>query len=287
MQAAFVEFDAHPDQARRGDHRRRRQELLGRAPTSPTCRSCGAALPTVGIQTEKPVIAATSGWVVGGAMVMTMMADLCISSESTKFYYPKPSWALPVASSSGLAGRIPHKIARKIIMMCKPMEAKRAYDVGPGQQAGASRQQVEEAVAWGQELATYAPLVLATIKRFHYPERAAKGPSELMGHAMVRSRARAGERGRQEGGRAFREKRTPCSRGAEAGLAGDYQVRGFRVLRGGLIAPLRESLKQVAAPLLDRAPWRQLARDRRRVRRQHRLVRPQAGRHGHGVPGAR
>ncbi|MGE0424735.1 MAG: hypothetical protein AB7O88_20925 [Reyranellaceae bacterium] len=43
-------------------------------------------------------------------------------------------------------------------------------------------------------------------------------------------------------------------------MAGDYQQRGFRVLRGGLIAPLRESLKQVAAPLLDRARagnWRE------------------------------
>jgi len=43
-------------------------------------------------------------------------------------------------------------------------------------------------------------------------------------------------------------------------LAGDYQQRGFRILRGGLIGPLRESLKQVAAPLLDRArggDWRE------------------------------
>lgn len=43
-------------------------------------------------------------------------------------------------------------------------------------------------------------------------------------------------------------------------MAGDYQRHGFRVLRGGLIAPLRESLKQVAAPLLDRVrtgDWRE------------------------------
>ena len=36
-------------------------------------------------------------------------------------------------------------------------------------------------------------------------------------------------------------------------MAGDYQRQGYRVLRGGLIAPLRETLLQVAAPLLDRA----------------------------------
>src|SRR5947207_11202089 len=65
-------------------------------------------IPTVGIQTEKPVIAATSGWVVGGAMVMTMMADLCISSESTKFYYPEAKLGFTGGIISGLAGRIPH-----------------------------------------------------------------------------------------------------------------------------------------------------------------------------------
>ena len=35
--------------------------------------------------------------------------------------------------------------------------------------------------------------------------------------------------------------------------AGDFQRLGYRVLRGGLIAPLRETLLQVAGPLLDHA----------------------------------
>ena len=47
------------------------------------------AVPGVGFQTDKPVIAATSGWVVGGGIVLVMMCDLMVSTEDTIFYYPE------------------------------------------------------------------------------------------------------------------------------------------------------------------------------------------------------
>ncbi|HTW70553.1 MAG TPA: enoyl-CoA hydratase-related protein, partial [Acetobacteraceae bacterium] len=47
------------------------------------------AIPGVGFQTDKPIIAATSGWCVGGGIVLVMMCDLMVSAESTVFYYPE------------------------------------------------------------------------------------------------------------------------------------------------------------------------------------------------------
>jgi enoyl-CoA hydratase/carnithine racemase len=47
------------------------------------------AVPNVGFTTDKPIIAATSGWVVGGGIVRAMMCDLMVSTEDTQFYYPK------------------------------------------------------------------------------------------------------------------------------------------------------------------------------------------------------
>ena len=46
-------------------------------------------IPTVGFNTDKPIIAATSGWCIGGGIVMVMMCDLMVSTESTVFYYPE------------------------------------------------------------------------------------------------------------------------------------------------------------------------------------------------------
>jgi enoyl-CoA hydratase/carnithine racemase len=170
-------------------------------------------VPTLGIQTEKPVIAATSGWCVGGAMVVVMMADLAIASETTKFSYPEAKLGFTGGIISGLPARIPHKIAMEIIMMCRPMEAQRAYEVGLVNKVVPAGKHVEEAVAWGQELAGFAPLVLKTIKRFVTQQVLPRGPSELMARAMVDlQRVRDSEDG-QEGARAFRERRSPKFRG--------------------------------------------------------------------------
>ena len=47
------------------------------------------AVPGLGVELDKPVIAATSGWVVGGGFVLVQMADMCVASETTRFSYPE------------------------------------------------------------------------------------------------------------------------------------------------------------------------------------------------------
>src|SRR5487761_2734522 len=39
-------------------------------------------IPGVGFSTEKPIIAATSGWCVGGGVVLAMMCDLLVSADT-------------------------------------------------------------------------------------------------------------------------------------------------------------------------------------------------------------
>src|SRR5271169_6865876 len=46
-------------------------------------------VPTVGIKTDKPVIAAGSGWCIGGGLVMAMMRDLLVAAENARFSYPR------------------------------------------------------------------------------------------------------------------------------------------------------------------------------------------------------
>jgi len=167
------------------------------------------AIPTIGLVTDKPVIAATTGWVVGGALVMAMMADLLIADETTKFSYPEAKLGFTGGMIAGLAGRIPHKIAMEMMLMARPMEARRAYEVGLVNKLVPAGAHVSEALAWAQELAGHAPLVLKTLKRFVVESVLPQGPSEAMARTTralgtVRDSADGAE-GRQS----FKDKRKP------------------------------------------------------------------------------
>jgi enoyl-CoA hydratase/carnithine racemase len=166
-------------------------------------------VPTVGITTDKPVIAAVGGWCVGGALVVAMMCDLLVTADNGKFSYPEAKLGFTGGLISALPTRIPHKIAMELIMLCRTIDAKRAYDVGFANEVVPVGQQVEAALAMARELATFAPLVLRTLKRFVVDDVMPQGPSEKMGRAMRElGMVRDSEDG-QEGARAFKEKRAP------------------------------------------------------------------------------
>jgi hypothetical protein len=69
------------------------------------------AVPGLGVELDKPVIAATSGWVVGGAFVLVQMADMCVASETTRFIYPEGKIGTTAGGISSVMARMPHKIA--------------------------------------------------------------------------------------------------------------------------------------------------------------------------------
>jgi enoyl-CoA hydratase/carnithine racemase len=62
-------------------------------------------VPTVGVATEKPVIAAVAGWCIGGGLVIAMMCDLLIVAESAKFSYPEGKVGITGGIIAGLAAR--------------------------------------------------------------------------------------------------------------------------------------------------------------------------------------
>ena len=87
-------------------------------------------IPTVGFKTDKPIIAATSGWCIGGGIVMVMMCDLMVSTENTQFYYPEAKLGVTGGMISSLVSRMPHKLAMEMMLLCSKVSAQRAYDVG-------------------------------------------------------------------------------------------------------------------------------------------------------------
>lgn len=207
MQQAFKTFDADPA---------KRVAILSAAGTR--AFSSGAdvndlpelwrAIPNVGFQTDKPIIAATSGWVVGGGIVIVMMCDLMVSTEDTQFYYPEARLGTTAGGISSLVARMPHKLAMEIMLLGTKVSAQRAYDVGFVNRVVPNGEHEAEALKMAAQLLESAPLVISALKRL-VNEVMPIGPIERM-VAVSQTIARVRQSDDlQEGIRAYKEKRQP------------------------------------------------------------------------------
>ena len=171
-------------------------------------------IPNVGFKTGKPIIAATSGWCVGGGIVLVMMCDLMVSTEDTQFYYPEAKLGLTGGMISSLVQRMPHKLAMEVMLLGTKLSARRAYEVGFVNRVVANGLHEQEGIAMGRELAEAAPLVIQTLKSFVNDLIMPPGPVERM---VATSQALARVRGSAdfaEGVAAYKEKRKPRFTGA-------------------------------------------------------------------------
>lgn len=211
LQSAFAEFD----------HSNQRVAILtgagGRAFSAgadvtdlPELWRC---VPTVGIVTEKPVIAAVAGWCIGGGLVMAMMCDLLVAAESAKFSYPEAKVGITGGMIAGLAGRIPHKIAMELMLLGEPITARRGYEVGLVNRVVPDGTELDEAIAMASKIVDLAPLALATMKRFVTEHILPKGPSELAARLNAELSAVRNSEDAVEGVRAFKERRRPQYKG--------------------------------------------------------------------------
>lgn len=170
------------------------------------------AIPGVGCKLTKPVIAAVSGWCVGGALVMGMMCDLMVATEDAVFSYPEAKLGLTFGMIAPLVSRMPHKLAMEVMLLGRNLPARRAYEVGFVNEVVARGGHELAALLMAEELLGAAPLVIAALKQL-VGDILPQGPVERM---LATSQALQAVRDSDdftEGARAFREKRQPDFRG--------------------------------------------------------------------------
>src|SRR5258706_5514448 len=160
-------------------------------------------VPTVGITTDKPIIAAVAGWCIGGALVMAMMADLLVAADSAKFSYPQGKVGITGGMIAGLAARIPHKVAMELMLLGEPIDAARAYAVGLANRIVPAGSEVDAAVVLAETMVHLAPLAPATMKRFVNDGVLPKGPAELAARYGAELGAVRNSEDAAEGVRAF------------------------------------------------------------------------------------
>jgi enoyl-CoA hydratase/carnithine racemase len=169
-------------------------------------------VPSIGVETSKPIIAALHGWCIGGAYVIVQMCDLVIASETTVFKYPEAQLGFSGGLIASAVARIPHKVAMEFMLLGEDLPAARALEVGMVNRIVPKGEELSAALEWAKILRHSAPLVIETLKKFSLATLN-QSPAEVGALSRERLLAIRTSADGAEGRRAFAEKRTPDFQG--------------------------------------------------------------------------
>ena len=165
------------------------------------------------MQLTKPVIAAVHGFCVGVGLALVQAADLCVASKDAQLLYSEPRVGLAYGLVSGLAARIPHKMAMEVMLLGKPLLAERAERMGLVNCVVAPGEQVAVALQYAQDIAAAAPLVIRWLKEGVDQHVLPDSPTVKALQTMARVRQMQESADFVEGRAAFVERRPPVFQG--------------------------------------------------------------------------
>jgi enoyl-CoA hydratase len=113
-------------------------------------------------QMKKPVIAAVSGWCLGGGCELAMSCDMIIASETARFGQPEINLGvIPGAGGTQrLARAVGKAVAMEMILNNRTLNAAEALQMGLVNRVIPVERYLDEAIALAQEIAGRAPLAV-------------------------------------------------------------------------------------------------------------------------------
>ncbi|MBB4858436.1 enoyl-CoA hydratase/carnithine racemase [Novosphingobium chloroacetimidivorans] len=160
------------------------------------------------IELTKPTIAAVNGHAFAGGWMIAQACDLCVASTNAKFAISEVKVGRGVPWAAPLIHMIPQRIFMEIVLTGKPIDARRAYEIGLVNRLAEPGGALDAAIALAHEVLEGAPLSVKAA-------RETVMLSTEMGRSAALQAARAAHdlayrsHDAQEGPRAFAEKRKP------------------------------------------------------------------------------
>ncbi|WP_280371336.1 enoyl-CoA hydratase/isomerase family protein [Nocardia wallacei] len=164
------------------------------------------------VELSKPTIAAVNGAAFAGGWMIAQACDLCVASTTATFAVTEVKVGRSSPWAAPLIHMIPQRIMMELLLTGKPIDARRAYEIGLVNRLAEPHELLDTAIELATEILAGAPLAV----------RAARDTVMLateMGRAAALQAARHASvecytsEDAQEGPRAFAEKRKPQWRG--------------------------------------------------------------------------
>lgn len=158
----------------------------------------------------KPLIAAVEGVALGGGMEIVLACDLVVAASSARFGLPEVMrGVIPACGALFRAQQyLPANIARELVLKGEALSADRAYSLGFVNEIAPTGKALEVAQALAHRIAKNAPLSvqasLAAMNEMLSSAEEAGWNATAQAMDLIK-----GSRDREEGVRAFFEKRTP------------------------------------------------------------------------------
>jgi enoyl-CoA hydratase len=163
---------------------------------------------------SKPLIAAVNGFALGGGCELAMHADILIAGEDAQFGQPEINLAIMpgAGGTQRLLRAVGKSLAMQMVLTGEPISARRALEAGLVSEITQPELTVERAVAIARKIAEKAPLAVRLAKEALLKAEDTDLASGLRfeRHAFT---LLAGTEDRNEGIRAFQEKRKPVYKG--------------------------------------------------------------------------